>query len=301
MSRKSGGGMNQLIHYVMDDRHRLKDKQGQQVVITHNIRGANPNEWVREFYRNEEKRLVSRSDSIYACHDVVSWHSLDAEHLNRETLEAFAYHFIDQKYPDSLVVATAHFEKDHIHLHVVASGVRLDGKSSRISKNEFQEIKLEMDRFSKEHFPEIKHSFVNHTEPERKLLNENHPKLRWQTKDLLAEHLQTLYQRSDSVSGFLNSAIHAGIEVYTRKGVPTGVRMEGRKYRFSTLGIKLDQDDFQDQGKNERKGESHAPDLLNSKAQALEKRTAALKAAREADSRVKDHRLSSLDHERRER
>ena len=42
------------------------------------------------------------------------------------------------------------------------SGVQLNGYSSRVSKQQFKHIKIELDKYQKEKYPQLVHSLVNH-------------------------------------------------------------------------------------------------------------------------------------------
>ena len=94
-------------------------------------------------------------------HEILSWHKYDSEKLSLEKLKAIGMEYIQQRNPKGIYVMVPHFDKDHIHLHVCASGVEYkSGKTLRLSKADFNKFKKDIQNFQKERFPELAKSVV---------------------------------------------------------------------------------------------------------------------------------------------
>jgi len=75
------------------------------------------------------------------------------EELTREYLQRRAQNAIALAYP--------HLDNDHLHTHIlIGNRCTVTGKSIRISKSEFREIKREIEELLIEQYPEIIHSKI---------------------------------------------------------------------------------------------------------------------------------------------
>ncbi len=109
----------------------------------------------------ESGRIRRRKDSVVLFHDIISFHKNDSHKLESdEVLRKIA-----RKYSllrdQSITLCVLHREQEHIHIHVLATGCGLDGRSARVSKQEFQKKKLELERFQQLEL-RLVHSRVNH-------------------------------------------------------------------------------------------------------------------------------------------
>ena len=111
--------------------------------------------------QNESKRIRRRKDSTILLHDIISFHKWDSHKLQENDF----LRKIARKYSllreQSITLCVLHREQDHIHIHVIASGCRLDGRSARVSKAQFQQKKVELEQFQQREL-RLVHSRVNH-------------------------------------------------------------------------------------------------------------------------------------------
>ena len=161
LTRKSGTG--QLLNYLFKKEEKLIAGNQPPLVIRHNVRSKSIDKWIKEFDANEQFRIHKRKDSVKAYHTILSFSNKDKEKITEKTLRAVAKQYMKLRGNDNLFIGTAHYDKDHIHLHLVMSGTKyLTGESNRISRAEFHQLKIEMDKWQSRKFPELVNSLPHH-------------------------------------------------------------------------------------------------------------------------------------------
>lgn len=249
LSRKSNTGqlVNYVFKYVFKERNIKPTKSEQsnndksKFIIRHNIRSRSVKGFIKEFKENEKYRLVHRKDSVKLYHNIISFSNKDKEHINDKLLKDIAQKFIQERGLNNMYAGTKHEDKDHIHLHITISGTQLNGRSSRISKQQLHHIKIVLDKYQREKYPQLKHSLPEHGKS-KKLAKEaivERVKTERQTdKQALIECLERAYSTSKSQEQFLSRITNSGHQPYFRNGAFQGIRFEGKtKYRLSGLGF----------------------------------------------------------------
>jgi hypothetical protein len=160
LTRKSGSG--QLLTYIC--RYMQQDKKEERVpfILRHNIRSTDIPGFVKEFKANAKNRTHTRKDQVAIHHTILSWSNKDREQITPEKIKSVANRFVTLRGENNLYIGTIHTDKDHIHLHIAMSGSQLNGQASRISKAEFAELKLSLDNYQREQFPELENSLPDH-------------------------------------------------------------------------------------------------------------------------------------------
>ncbi|WP_299884258.1 relaxase/mobilization nuclease domain-containing protein [uncultured Lacinutrix sp.] len=115
-----------------------------------------------QFETNNDKRLIPHKNGNRAYHEIISFHTNDSKNLSREAMLDVARTYAKERSPNSLVVASMHRNREHLHIHVIVSAVELGGKVKRLSKNQFRELKQTMERYQ-EKYLKLEHSRVNHS------------------------------------------------------------------------------------------------------------------------------------------
>jgi len=159
-SYKKNRAFKTVIAYIL----REAEQDG-SFVLTRFIKGKDfsAEAMAKQFEENERHRIHKRKNNVKLFMEVISFHRDDAEKLNNSKLEKIARKYISTRSPLSVSIATVHRDKAHTHLHFVFSGCEYrTGKSTRLSKSEFKERKLIMERFQRERFPELKRSEIQH-------------------------------------------------------------------------------------------------------------------------------------------
>jgi hypothetical protein len=249
LSRKSNTG--QLVSYVFkyvfkeqDAKHTRREQsknEKSKFIIRHNIRSRSVKGFIKEFKENEKYRLVHRKDSVKLFHTIISFSNKDKEHINDKLLKDIGKKFIEERGLNNMYAGTKHENKDHIHLHITVSGTQLNGRSSRISKQQLQHIKIVLDKYQREKYPQLKHSLPEHGKSRRltkEAIVERVKTERQTDKQALIECLEKAYTGSRSQEQFLSQLKQAGHQPYFRNGAFQGVKFEGQmKYRLTNLGF----------------------------------------------------------------
>lgn len=228
---------------MMNNKDRLFDKEGRSFAISHNLKGNSIIEWEKQYKANELCRKRKRTDSVLLTHEILSWHRDDAKHISLAKMEIMAREYISQRNPKGMFVAVPHFDKDHYHVHICASGIEYKtGNSLRLSKEILLKLKKDVQRFQVEHFPELSKSVVGHGKRDKSRLTDKEYQLKLRTgrethKERIISMLKTCYKKSDSEKRFYGLLKESGLKTYDRRGKTTGVVYENMKFRFSRLGF----------------------------------------------------------------
>jgi hypothetical protein len=159
-SKKSS--MKKLIDYVFAPEKLIDKTLGREaVIIKRHVRGYDTDKWINAFKRNDDDKLFNHTKRTVLRHEIVSFSKEDNHKITREMLQDFGKWYL-KKRSESLGVCGVHYEES-IHLHFVISGVGIDGRSTRISREDFKAFKIRLQEFQKEKYPELSHSIVNHS------------------------------------------------------------------------------------------------------------------------------------------
>lgn len=238
LSVKTNSGTKQLLQYLFKKEEKLaRNAKQKPLVIRKNVRSRSIEKWGSEFKKNEALRIHKRSDMVRAYHTIISLSNKDKEHITEKTLRGIAAEFMKQRGPDNLYIAVAHWDKDHVHMHLVSSGTKyLTGQANRISRLEFQQLKIGMDLYQQKKHPELINSLPRHGKGKEPQVDRRNGRV--SQKDTLLQSLQAAYTKSRSTEDFLTALRSAGHEPYYRAGKLTGVKFEadGRKFRLNRMG-----------------------------------------------------------------
>jgi hypothetical protein len=227
-----------VLRYIANEKQQSKDKA--TIILKHNLRNTRSiNGYIKAFADNESFRLYRRKDSVILYHDIISLHPLNKNNITSAMLKDIATQYIERRGTNNLYLIAQHSDKDHEHLHCVISGVQTNGYSSRISKQEFKSLKLHLERYQHEKYPELDASHIEHNKLQKKskeqiiksvkLLRQSH------TQELLV-FLEKQFEQVSSKETFINTLKERKYEPYFRNNILQGVTVEGRKFRFSRLG-----------------------------------------------------------------
>jgi len=232
-----------LLEYMLNDENRLFNNKDKSFLITHNLKGKKIDRLVPQFLENEKFRKRRRKDSVILTHEIISFHKDDSENINVEKLEEIAREYINQRNTKGLYVAVPHFDKEHYHIHICASGVEYRyGNSLRMTKAGFQKLKKDIQNFQIERFPEISKSLVAHDRKGKKQQTEKEYQQKLRTgrankKENVREAIESCLKTSRSKNEFYTKLKETGLEIYKRSGKITGVTLDNMKFRFARLGF----------------------------------------------------------------
>lgn len=246
LSRKSNPG--QLIKYATRYIIRDSDKKASQdymkVLIKHNLRSSSTvDEFINDFKSNESYRIYKRKDSVVLFHTILSFAPGDKKKVSILVLKDLAKKFIDLRAPNCLNLAIGHLEKQHTHIHVLTSGVQVNGKSSRVSKHAFSNILQQLEEYQQAKYPELVHSKNNHSSvktSDRLRFKEHLSKSRKSNTLRLHTHIENGINHARSYDDFIQRISKDGCEPYYRNGKIQGIVSDGKKYRLSKLGVDIE-------------------------------------------------------------
>ncbi len=240
LTRRSG--THQLLSYLFEKDRNAGERK--PLIIRHNIRShTSLSKWVKEFDQNESYRLRKRKDNVKIHHTILSISNKDTKHVTDKMLRDITRKYIALRGRQNMYLGTAHFEKDHIHIHIVSSGVEyITGKSNRISRSEFSGVKRALDDFQKIKYPELVNSLPQHGKSKGYHItaakHDFQGNSRESHKQTLLNVLQKAYTEAVSLDHFLSQIKAFGHEPYYRAGRLQGIKFNGvTKFRISRLGF----------------------------------------------------------------
>jgi len=227
-------------------------KEGGALVITHNLRSKSVSGYTKEFEAINDLRIHTRSGQVKIYHEIMSWNAKDSHLLTDAHLRAMAEKFIELRGRGNAFLISKHANRDHVHLHFLISGTQMNGLSSRVAKQNYANIQLEMDRFQRTMLPELVNSLPAHgkkaaKEKEAEKLYKNDERL--SVKNFLLKCLDETYSTSASKDHFFTQLKSQQIEPYERGGKLTGVIYEGYKFRLNRLDYTEEKLNFLDERK----------------------------------------------------
>lgn len=242
LSRRSNPA--QLIkyatRYIVKEGKSISAPEQMIILAKHNIRSNSVEGYVEEFKQNESYRIHRRKDSIVLFHTILSFNPKDKPRVSKAVLKDIANKFIELRGDKALNLAVAHLEKEHTHVHILTSGVQINGRSSRVSKQAFAHILKELEVYQQDKYPELIYSKNSHSltrVSDRENLLEHFKTTRKTTKLHLLKELAGLLKTAQSFEDFRKLVSVKGYRIYDRNDKPQGIEMNGRKFRFTGLGF----------------------------------------------------------------
>ena len=226
---------------------KQKEKQtDDSFTLLHNVKGEQVEDWVQSFEVNEFYRQRHRTNGNVMYHEVLSFHDADTNSLTVSIIQDLTRKYIDLRNPNGMYVAELHTDQDHWHVHVACSAIEFrTGKTISLSRKEFKDLKVQLQDYQQERYPELSHSVVRHGEGKSKSKHAEHyfqERKQPTQKERLDAALKQAFGMSKTKEEFLANIEQHGISVYMRGGRTSGLVYENRRFRFKSLGY---QDKFQ--------------------------------------------------------
>lgn len=231
-----------LISYILKEGKGMNEKPE---VITHNLRSTTAHGWTQEFALNETFRKQSRSDQVHLYHDILSFSSNeDTTKITKEMLDDISRRYIQLRGYDGMYVGAVHKEKEHIHIHFCTSGVKFrTGQAFRLSHEQMRTLKTELQQYHQKKYPELTESICRHGIGNHNISHQKwhavEKKERHEVKEMLTARVQECFHHAHSQKDFITRLNGIGIPIYERNGKPTGIIHGETKFRFSRLGINI--------------------------------------------------------------
>ena len=260
MSRKEPS-FGQLVAYMSDE------KSDRAFDLHHHVFTRDPGDIAAEFEDNA-RLLGKRKGGNYLFHEILS---LDTRECGqgrevKEKLRLLAFEYIERRCPRNKVYGAMHRDHaGHLHYHLMISvNERGEKKRLRFSPGQFDRTKREMERYSRETYPELKQPEVMDQSPEDRDRRRDQRKSQKQQemekrgakltkKEQLAQELRGMMAYAKSQAEFERLLQDRGFTLRQRgkNWVIDPIARDGemkkpKPHRFSTLGIHAEYEAFLD-------------------------------------------------------
>lgn len=299
LTRRSG--TRQLLEYLFKKEEKLFTNKQKPIVIRHNVRTRTIDKMAKEFDKNESYRLRKRVDNVKVYHTILSFSNKDKELITEKMIKDIARQYMKLRDDKNLFVGTAHFDKDHIHIHLVMSGTKyLTGESNRQSRASFHQLKLSMTEYQLKKYPQLVNSY-KHVKSKEKITEKNiqinRAGGRLSQKETLMKTLESVYEKSKSLDDFLAKLRSKGHEPYYRGKDKRlqGIKFDGdRKFRLTTIGYQEKVAQLSARQIKEEKTLSELRDLRESRTSGREQNDSRESISSEKDIEEKDEGVERI-------
>ncbi len=228
----------QILEYLNNEA-KIYNQNHETFIHKQHLYGLNNKQIAREFMKNEENRIVRKSNNIKFYHEILAFSDLDHSKLSISIIKNLTQEYLKQRSPYIQAYAIGHFNNNSYHTHIISSPLEIyTGINLRMSKERFAELKIYMQNYQLEHYPELSNSIVKHG-AKKEISNElklNTMKDKKQpTLDYLREKINFYYISSNGNQHFLELLKQNNFKTYTRDGYIVGIIHNLRKYRFTKL------------------------------------------------------------------
>lgn len=238
MSRKEPT-FGQLLDYMnreaSDDRYSLR----------HNSFARKERELEKEFKHNAS-RLRARKNGVFLYHEILSITKTKqlSDHELKDALRRIAAEYIQARAPNNLVYGVVHDDHaHHLHYHLMISANEAgESTRTRLSKADFQNIKIELERRVLSEFPQLEQKVAIEKETGERL-SARGAELKRRTgetpeRDSVKETIRDIFADSLDKAELFARLRDANLNLYVR-GKNIGIIHEGskRKYRLNRLGL----------------------------------------------------------------
>lgn len=118
-------------------------------------------EMKKKFIANDLQRLHKRAGEAKFYHCIISFSKMDS--LTNEQLLSVVKQYSKLRFPNSIVVATNHSDKEHQHIHLIGSNVEYGIHTTRyLTKQQFRNIKIAMEQWQDNELG-LQHSKIDHS------------------------------------------------------------------------------------------------------------------------------------------
>lgn len=225
-----------LVRYILNEA-----KMSKAEIYTHNLRSDTIVGYVKEFIENEAFRRQSRSDQVYLFHEIISFNANeDSTALTPEIINDIAREYIRLRGIEGVILGAMHRDTEHVHLHFCVSALKFrTGTSFGLSKAKLHQLKIQIQNFHRQKYPEISQSFPQHgigrPYVKDRAWQAAHRIDRARVKEQITGMVRICFAKATSQKEFLEFLREENFHYYERNGVPTGIEHDGTKFRFSRL------------------------------------------------------------------
>jgi hypothetical protein len=256
MGRKKSTGFKGQTVYATLVNYMLREEDT-DIDIEHNLPYGVEREDIAEIFKENARYLHQRKGANLAYHEIIS---LPANELDKEQVKAalrdIGRMYLEERARDNLAVGVIHTEKEHLHLHLMISANKLYERNRvRLSKDEFLKIQESVSQKAAERYPELNidnlytpdnikkntHERIRTTRAEQEQAaqkTKTHTRERKPSRKVtLSAQLHALLAQHRDIVSLQQALGERGLRFYQRGQNMGVIDPEGKRHRFSTLGI----------------------------------------------------------------
>ena len=250
MSRKEPS-FDQLASYMSSE------KSDDDYDLHHNCFSRSHDDLVEEFLNNS-KLLSKRKNGNYLYHEIVSIlvkQGIDQAQAKHD-LRDIAERYIQERCSRNMVYGCLHEDHDHnLHYHLmISANERSERVRMRLTQKQFDTAKRNLETHVLEDYPHLEQPqlITAETDSEKMSVKAGEVKRRMGVmpiRDEIKKTLQDAMAQNHTMNDFVSHLSERGYSFYTR-GKNFGVEVlhengKTKKYRFSTLGVHEEFENFQ--------------------------------------------------------
>ncbi len=250
LSRKTPS-FAQLIEYMNSE------KSDSHYDLYHNCFSRNQEDLTQEFIDNS-KLLSKRKGSNYLYHEIISITTNEGKDrtYQKESLYQIVHRYVQDRCPRNMVYGCLHEDHAHnLHYHLLFSAnERGEQTRLRLTQKQFDTVKRDLEKHVLQEYPELQQEVLINSSASGEKMTRRAGEVQRRLKKLpqkeqVTETLRTAMQETASIHEFCRFLDEKGYQFYTR-GKNYGVEVthangKTRKYRFSTLGVHDDFEEFE--------------------------------------------------------
>lgn len=257
--RHANPRFNTLINYVLDGMDMELDER--RWVLFHNMQnGHERRDIIDEFEINAQPLRTQKTarKKTYKYHEILAFSEETSMYLTNDKLQDIARIYMKIRDPKQSckAIAAVHWEKKHVHIHLVISSNHIGSDRSsdmRMDNKNYYEIRRNLERETLGKYPELVEStvYLELEEIKKIVPRKYHSKIKTPAKEsknfgkqtkkqLVSTQVQKILDESSSLNDFQNRLKNnKNLQPYFRNDKLQGVIADSKKYRLKTLGIEL--------------------------------------------------------------
>jgi len=235
----------QLGRYIVG-----KGRAKSAFIVRHNLQteGEGADELSHEIEENASYTR-QRKNGVRMYHEILSFSPKDKAKITPEMLEDVAREYLAERLGDcGLGFAGVHREKENVHIHCMIGANQIkSSRKLRISKADFDRMKIKMSGWVKEKYPELVHTYDQRKRTrgkvkERQRENRRNARLKAEgrkvpsKKEMARSAVIGAAKAAKSAAQLVSILKADGYAPYNR-GKTLGLVKDGLRFRLSSLGV----------------------------------------------------------------
>jgi hypothetical protein len=213
---------------------------------------------IKQAFEENARHLRQRKNGVYLYHEILSMSRSQSmtEDEQKRVLKQIVESYLHARGRHNMAYAVMHEDTQNLHFHICMSANAVgDKERTRLSKEQFANIQIELERYVLKHYPKMEQRAVFHqnqtpeeraermaTKDAKQRLSDRGEQVKRRggqstIRDQVQETLTDIFESATDPRHFTELLEKAGFTLYTR-GQSHGVTdRDGNKYRLARLGL----------------------------------------------------------------